>query len=309
MASSDGFAFFGLRLGSTSWKIAAGTGLGEWLRQFARILELDEWRTDRELTRGTEMRTLVILPQGHPGLSMPSMALKADGLPDLPLSDWRLTRVHQLRWWRHAQAPADILEIPVDGSDDERFQLISQACFPLYVRLVGRGGFPLHAALIERGGSAVALAAPGGTGKSTCSRRIPPPWRAVADDLTLVIAGGEAPPDVSAHAFPTWSEYLWKRSEPSWKAGTAWPLRAVFFLSRTHEDKVLPLGRGEAAINLSSSAHQILSGLLGSLPQPERRALRLRVFDNACRLAKSLPVYLLEVSLDGEFWREMERVL
>jgi len=33
------------------------------------------------------------------------------------------------------------------------------------------------------------------------------------------------------------------------------------------------------------------------------------VFDNACRLAKALPAFILEFSQEGEFWKEIDRVL
>ena len=50
-----------------------------------------------------------------------------------------------------------------------------------------RGGILIHGALAEREGSGVILAAPGGTGKTTASNRLPAPWRSLCDDSTLVV--------------------------------------------------------------------------------------------------------------------------
>jgi len=36
---------------------------------------------------------------------------------------------------------------------------------------------------------------------------------------------------------------------------------------------------------------------------------RRRLFENVCDLAKEIPAYKLAVSLEGNFWEEMEKVL
>jgi len=36
--------------------------------------------------------------------------------------------------------------------------------------------------------------------------------------------------------------------------------------------------------------------------------LKEKVFDNACKLARGIPAFKLRVSLDGKFWKEMERI-
>jgi len=38
-------------------------------------------------------------------------------------------------------------------------------------------------------------------------------------------------------------------------------------------------------------------------------AFNIQRFENICALAKSLPAYLLHVSLNGSFWNEIHRVL
>ena len=92
-----------------------------------------------------------------------------------------------------------------------------------------RGGLPFHATLLEYQGQGIILAAPGGTGKSTCSRRVPPPWRACCDDEVLVVKSPDG--RYLAHPFPTWSDYYWQRAENTWKVEKALPLAGIFFLS------------------------------------------------------------------------------
>jgi hypothetical protein len=41
----------------------------------------------------------------------------------------------------------------------------------------------------------------------------------------------------------------------------------------------------------------------------DKTAIKLRCFQNACELAKTIPAFSLRVSLGGRFWEEMERVL
>ena len=45
------------------------------------------------------------------------------------------------------------------------------------------------------------------------------------------------------------------------------------------------------------------------LPKDRQTALKTRLFDNACDLARRVPSYRLHVSLHGHFWEELERVL
>jgi SynChlorMet cassette protein ScmC len=186
---------------------------------------------------------------------------------------------------------------------------MSAACLPLYLWAAESGGIPLHAALLGRAGEAVALAAAGGTGKSTAAARIPGPWRALGDDLALIVPGEAGEEPFMIHPLPTWSDYAFERSEGVWKVEERLPLRAVFFLSRAERDAVLDMGRAEAAIRISQSAYQILISLMTGFAPAERRGLLTALFDNAGRMTRSVPMFTLEASLTGCFWSEIERVL
>lgn len=49
--------------------------------------------------------------------------------------------------------------------------------------------------------------------------------------------------------------------------------------------------------------------LKGNLNLKEEKVIRKKLFDNACQLAKAVPVFSLRVSLNGRFWENMEKVL
>ena len=113
-----------------------------------------------------------------------------------------------------------------------------------------------------------------------------------------------------AHPWPTWSRFADGGPGGSWDVPHAVRLRAIFCLSRAAQDRVEPLGRGEAVCLLEGAGeigwHLVLVAG-GSLE--ERKALSLQHFANLCNLVQGLPVYRLQISPDGEFWRELERVL
>ncbi|OGD10742.1 MAG: SynChlorMet cassette protein ScmC [Candidatus Aminicenantes bacterium RBG_13_62_12] len=310
MSRTGDFLVFRLSLGPTVWRIAAAPELKDWIQQFARILGLSPWKEATGSVGIHDERKLFVFPDSETPDENPPPALFQSKLGGrLPPDGWNAARLSLSKMWRHPQAPAVILQVRAEGLGENGVLAMSEACLPFYIRVIETGGMPLHAALLSRDGGAVALAAPGSTGKSTCARRVPRPWRELGDDLGLITAENTDAGAFMAQPFPTWSDYIFKRSERTWAVETRLPLRAVFFLSQSGEDRAFRMGQGEAAINISQSGHQILSVPARSLPLPELRRLRAVLFDNACRLVLSLPVYRLEFSLTGSFWREIERLL
>jgi len=117
-----------------------------------------------------------------------------------------------------------------------------------------RGGVLVHGALAKRGGYGVIMAAPGCTGKSTASRRLPLPWESLSDDATLVVQ--DAVGRYFAHPWPTWSLF-WEGSGGTWPTEKAVPLRAIFFLAQAPLEKVEPINRTVAAAMLMQSVEQV----------------------------------------------------
>jgi len=188
------------------------------------------------------------------------------------------------------------------------FPLLAAAVHTMQWDSISRGCLPFHGALLEHKGQGVILAAPGGTGKSTCSRRVFFPWRARCDDEILVVpapAGGYL-----AHPFPTWTDYLWERAKNTWKVAEAIPLAGLFFLEQTPEDEIIPLAEHRAAVAVAQSAEEILSfHLQFGAHGKEIRDLKLNILDNACALVKQIPAFRLRVSLTGKFWEKIEAAL
>lgn len=170
-----------------------------------------------------------------------------------------------------------------------------------------RRGILLHGALAEHHGSGVLLFAKGGTGKTTASRRLPPPWRSLSDDLSLVVQDDEG--HYWAHPWPTWSRFLEKDFAGSWDVQTAVPLRAIFHLRQTQTDQVETLGAGKAAILLMHSAEQALFPAQGWYPGEAMRTLRLRWIDQISLIVRSIPIHELCLSMNGMFWQRMAEVL
>jgi SynChlorMet cassette protein ScmC len=177
------------------------------------------------------------------------------------------------------------------------FALQAQAC----------GGVLIHGALAERDGIGVILAAPGGTGKTTASNRLPAPWRSLCDDTTLVVRDPQG--NCWAHPWPTWSRFLWGGSGGSWDVQNAVPLKGIFFLARAAEDRVERVGPGHAVSLLVECARQVSTFMAPGLSKEEVRAMHLERFNNLCALARVIPTHVLHISLTGAFWQEIEQAL
>jgi SynChlorMet cassette protein ScmC len=170
-----------------------------------------------------------------------------------------------------------------------------------------RGGVLLHGALAERDGNGVILAAPHGTGKTTASNRLMAPWNSLCDDITLVVRDSQG--NYWAHPWPTWSRFFRGGSGGSWKVQDAVPLKGIFFLTQALEDRVERVGSGQAVSLLSECAKQASPRMERGLGKEETRTLRLKRFNNLCALTQVIPVHVLQISLTGAFWHNIEEVL
>jgi len=170
-----------------------------------------------------------------------------------------------------------------------------------------RGGVLIHGALAERDGMGVILAAPGGTGKTTASNRLPAPWRSLCDDTTLVVRDPQG--NYWAHPWPTWSRFLNKGSGGTWDVQNAVPVKGIFFLAQAVEDRVERLGPGHAVSLLVECVGQASMSMASGLCKEELRALHLERFNNLCALARVVPAHVLHISLTGAFWQEIAQAL
>jgi SynChlorMet cassette protein ScmC len=170
-----------------------------------------------------------------------------------------------------------------------------------------RGGVLIHGALAERDGIGVVLAAPGGTGKTTASNRLPAPWRSLCDDTTLVVRDTQG--EYWAHPWPTWSRFLDGGPGGAWDVQNAVPVKGIFFLARAVEDRVERVGPGHAVSLLGECVGQASMFMPLGLCKEEIRALHLERFNNLCAMARVIPAHVLHISLTGAFWQEIEQAL
>ena len=173
---------------------------------------------------------------------------------------------------------------------------------------IPQGGLLLHGALVEKDGYGVILAGPGGVGKSTASSRIPLPWHALCDDATLVVRDEKG--QFFAHPWPTWSRFYDNGPGGTWDVEKAVPLRTIFFLNQAPEDSAGPLAVPEATAYLVESIHQVMGppvpGYCDSVDSPGLCSGELSA---VTALVRSVPVHLLRISLTGQFWTEVQRML
>lgn len=221
---------------------------------------------------------------------------------------WKPHDLVVLKVWSHDNMPDFVCEIRNEIGDSELNILrLRLSLYPIYQRALEAGGLPFHAGLVERDGKGILLAAPAETGKSTCCRRLPPPWKALCDEETLVLSNNAE--HYIAHPFPTWSDYFRKRFERTWDVQRYISVSAVFFLEQAEEDEVIPVGKGEAAAFAQQSAMQVCYRYFTHLDCEQIRTHKEILFENACELAKTVPAFKLRVSLKGRFWEKIESVL
>jgi len=170
-----------------------------------------------------------------------------------------------------------------------------------------KGGLLLHGALAEWNGQGVILAGPGGVGKSTAIGRLPRPWLALSDDAALIVRAPEG--SYWVHPWPTWSRIGRGKENPSWDVQKAVQLKLIFILTQNKRDGMRELPYLQAFSELVDSAGQASVILANGLEISAYRRINLTRFHNAEAIAKRVPVFRLQASLDGKFWKGIEKTL
>ena len=170
-----------------------------------------------------------------------------------------------------------------------------------------RAGILIHGALAERDGMGVILAAPGGTGKTTASNRLPAPWHSLSDDTTLVVRDPQG--NYWAHPWSTWSRFLEGGAGGTWDVQKAVPIKGIFFLVQSIEERVERVGLGQAVGLLGESVKQAAMFMTMGLDRDQLRALHSEQFNALCAFARVVPTHLLAISLTSTFWQQIEQTL
>jgi SynChlorMet cassette protein ScmC len=290
-----------LRDGS-SWAIRGDHHSFELARKLAAVMELDESVANgsRELIFCESANTPKVLDEMFHMIPSESCSY---GYGD----DLQYYYHHTVRLWCHNNIPEVVCEVLFDEGPEIEFMNMWLALHPIYQQSIGKGGLPMHAGLVERDGRGFVLAASSDTGKSTCCRRLPDPWRPLCDDEILVVVDKQK--KYRGHPFPTWSDHMWQQSEKTWNVQYSVPLSGIFLLEQSKTDRVEPVGEGEAAVLMTESAMQICEKFWRSADKGDQKEFREQLFTNACKMAKNIPAFRLKVSLDGRFWEKMEEVI
>lgn len=226
---------------------------------------------------------------------------------DFPANGWNGIDFGALKLWTHKGIPDIVCEIEHARSHELDIIKMWTALYGIYLKSFDSGGLILHGALVERNGGGVLLAGPGGAGKSTLSNRLPFNWRVLSDDQSLVVLDNQN--SYLAHPVPTWSDHLWRGSEQSWNIKCHVPLTAIFFIEQSSSDKIVPMGQGQAAVYINNSSTEVINPIWWNMDMGKKNAVKKKIFDNACDMARAVPAYILRNSLNGRFWNEMEKVL
>jgi|GEM_PF-3529879 len=212
------------------------------------------------------------------------------------------------------QAQGSIRSLATRYSISERIPVADMAkamsmhilLMPILGGCIDTGTIPVHGALLERFGSGIVLIGRSGAGKTTCCRRLPKGWTVLGDDLAVLRPSGQN--EYCAQPLPTWSAVASGTAQWPCHVNTTVSLKALFLLDQSDCDESTLMGTLQAAAAIHNSAQQ---ALLAHGPRSYwRRRKRLeRVLDTAIRIARSVPVYTLRVSLHGRFWEKIEEVL
>jgi SynChlorMet cassette protein ScmC len=275
-----------------SWNLHAGKDLEIWLSRFVAVLRLPvssdlPCRSDFYFTTDGSV---------------------ADGLyPD----DWYEFPSRYLTLYLH-RSRGDICCLLHGDFIGDRIEETVKMLFSiqgLFASAILTSGVPLHTALICREGHGIAITAGGGTGKSTCAMRVQQPWTALADDTGLAILSGDT--QYMIHPMPTWSVFFDSQDwDASWQVEHAVPLNLICSLQRSKTDTIIPLGKGNAAALIYQSALQIWRGTQSKYsPASSHQYWIAKIFENSCRLARSVPCVTLNATKEGCFWEEIDRYL
>jgi SynChlorMet cassette protein ScmC len=277
----------------TTWGLSATKSLEPWLDELAAIMQL-ETTSENVIDRKVFFLALN----------------KANQQPS-SCQDWEYMKQGSVyRIWSHSTIPETFIELNRELIDHPEVKIINMwsSLKVIYKYYVEHSIGPVHAALANIANKGILIAAAGGTGKSTCSRRLPTPWQALSDDNALIVKN-QLNNAFHVHPMPTWSDHLQGEKFSSFNTSYSVPLKAIFFLEQSAQDKVTPMIKTIATHKIFVCFKQVWENYMTRLSKPEKTAMSQQLFNNACELTENIPCYTLEATLDGQFWKDIEKVL
>lgn len=215
-------------------------------------------------------------------------------------------KFQKIRYFTNPDKSCWAYEIEPASSRNERYLNMKSFLYPVYEHCISNGGFPLHAALIEKNGYGVVLSGRSGVGKSTCTKRVRHLWHSRCDDMTLLVNKKD---QIFAHPLPTWSDYIWRRAKNSWNVQKHSNVKGIFFLEQSSTDGIIDISQRDASFLLIDLASQMCRPYWFHMERIEVMKQKSKIFCNAWEIARNVPCYVLNVSPNGEFWKEIEKVI
>jgi len=303
---------FTLQLGDGNhWLIGHIPAANKWVEKLASMLHLHPGTGDAA--------NLMVFLEGNtplervkqlvgPESDWVSLSTKAQRLV-APDSGWIVLNNRYLKLWYRMDSPDLVIELKTPLGRNNGYDGIRLALQFVFRQSIQKGGLPLHAALVEHQGKGVLLVGTSGTGKSTCCRRLSPPWKARCDDEVLLTLAPDG--RYLAHPFPTWSDYLLQREEDALKSRSQdpSPLDGIFFIEQSASDECLLEDPSKALIEVIIASQIVLHRHLWYCDPEEASNIRAAMFTNACNLVHQIPAFRLRVSLTGSFWKQIEAAL
>jgi len=186
-------------------------------------------------------------------------------------------------------------------------QILLAVSFVIQNEIMPRGGLPAHSLLLEYKNKGILLVGGSGTGKTTASKRVRLPWKALSDDQAFIVKKKGA---FRAHPFVTISECLDIGLPVPRDLNYSIPLTSIFFLNRSDRDRVTGINRAKAVYEFYNAAVLLVKFYYKNFStSPELKYLRTIIFSNACDIIQSIPSYKLEASLTGRFWETIQEVV
>jgi SynChlorMet cassette protein ScmC len=189
----------------------------------------------------------------------------------------------------------------------EFYKQLSYISVLIHLITQSSGGLFIHGALAEKDNWGVIFAGYSGVGKTTTVSRLPSPWQPLSDETTLVIRDSHGA--YWAHPMPTRSRFIEDGPGGTWNVQHAVPLKGIFFLLQNDNDHLHRMTVAEAIYLINGFANEALDPLLRDTEYKRKYSLLKQIFDNSYDLAKSIPVYILKLSLTGKFWNQVDQAI
>lgn len=171
--------------------------------------------------------------------------------------------------------------------------------------LCQRPGGIFHGGLAVCNDRGYLFTAPPGGGKSTALSRFPQPWEVLSDDAALVWFDREG--TLWASPLPTWSALMGRGSmlpaEHRPRVAAMMPVAGIVLLEKSSREHVVSVRAIDAVAELYRALREHPAALR------QRSFLNALLFHCACAMARTTPIWRLELTRHGPFWETLAKAL